>query len=81
MKYEVEKNLHKESRKEILQLPIGGRVREVSDVQSTSLGSAGQNGIVVGRLGGVFLDGCVCKLGSNVVDGLSNFLHDARHFE
>jgi hypothetical protein len=27
----------------------------------------------------LFRDGCVAKRGSNVVDGVSNFLHDARH--
>lgn len=79
-------NLHQVSLEERLQLPLGRRVREVSDVQSAALCSAGQNGLVVRSIGGLLSRVCrfvgnggVAKSGSNVVDGVSYFLHDGRH--
>ena len=78
-------DLHKVTIKESLQLPLGRRVREVSDIESATLCSAGKDGLIVGVLCGLILcrlglgNGGVAKFGSNVVDGLSNFLHDARH--
>jgi hypothetical protein len=74
-------NLHEVSLEEGLQLPLGRRVREVSDVESSSLRCAGQHRIVLSGLVGGWLvgEGCVAKSGSNVVDGVRNFLHDSRH--
>ena len=74
-------NLHKVSLEEGLQLPLGRRVREISDVESSSLRRASQDRIVLGGLVGGRLvgEGCVAKSGSNVVDGVRNFLHDSRH--
>ena len=77
--------LHEVTIKEGLQLPLGRRVREVSDIESATLCSAGQDSLIMGVLCGLILcrlglgNGGVAKFGSNVVDGLSNFLHDARH--
>jgi hypothetical protein len=75
-------NLHEVSLEEGLQLPLGGRVREVSDVESSSLRGAGQDRIVLGGLvggGRLVGDRCVAKSGSNVVDGVRKLLHDSRH--
>lgn len=75
-------NLHEVSLEEGLQLPLGGRVCEVPDVESSSLSGAGQDciilcSLVVGdRLVG---EGGVAKSGSNVVDGVRKLLHDSRH--
>jgi hypothetical protein len=74
--------LHEVSLEEGGQLPLGRRVREVSDVKSTTLSSAGQNGVILvssGRVGRLVGNGRVAKSGSNVVDGVRNFLHDCRH--
>ena len=81
------KNLHQVSLEEGLQLPFGSRVREVTDVESATLCGAGQNCLIVssiGRLVGrgdsrLLIEGGVAKSGSNVVDGVRNFLHDGRH--
>lgn len=66
-----------------MQLPLGGRICEVTDVESSSLVGAGQDSfavsIVLARGFRLVRDGCVAKGGSNVVDGVSNFLHDCRH--
>jgi hypothetical protein len=75
-------NVHEVSLEEGLQLPLGCRVGEVSDVESSSLRSAGQDRIVLGGLvggGGLVGDGCVAKSGSNVVDGVRKLFHDSRH--
>jgi hypothetical protein len=74
--------LHEVSLEESGQLPLGRRVREVSDVESATLSSAGQNGVILvsgGRVGSLVGNGSVAKSGSNVVDGVRNFLHDGRH--
>lgn len=67
-------HLHKVVLEEILQLPLGGRVREVSNVKSPSLGGAGQDSLVLGGcglgsggLGGVF-EGGGGHLGGDTVD-------------
>ncbi len=52
-------NLHKVALEEFLQFPLRGRVREIPDVESTTLRSAGQNCLV---LRGV--DGLVTTSGS-----------------
>lgn len=74
-------DVHEVSLEEGLQLPLGGRVGEVSDVESSSLRGAGQDRIVLGGLVGGRLvgDGCVAKSGSNVVDGVRKLFHDSRH--
>jgi len=74
--------LHEVSLEESGQLPLGRRVREVSDVESATLSSAGQDGVILvsgGRVGSFVGNGGVAKSGSNVVDGVRNFLHDGRH--
>ena len=85
---EEEPNLHGESLEETCQFPLGGRICEVSDVESATLGSTGKNcilssSLVGGRRGlrrGVG-NSCLAKSGSNVVDGVSNLLRDGRHDE
>jgi hypothetical protein len=76
-----------ETLEEACQLPLGGRICEVSNVESATLGSAGKNCILssslVGRRGLRRLVGnsCLAKSSSNVVDGVSNLLSDGRHDE
>jgi hypothetical protein len=80
-------NSHQVSLEEGFQLPFGGRVREVTDVKSATLCSAGQHCLIVSSIGGFVgrgisrfvIEGSVAKSGSNVVDGVRNFLHDGRH--
>lgn len=67
-------HLHKVVLEEVLQLPLGGRVCEVSNVESPTLGGAGQDSLVLGGsgLGGGVLGGVVegrgGHLGGEVVD-------------
>lgn len=71
---------HKVVLEEVLQLPLGGRVREVSNIQSPSLGGAGQDSIVLGCGGllgasglGVVVEGGGGHLGGNTVDRCGHF--------
>ena len=43
-------HVHKVVLEEVLQLSLGGRVGEVSDIQSPTLSGAGDNGLVLGRV-------------------------------
>lgn len=82
-------NLHEISLEEGLQLLLGRRICEVSDIQSAAFCSAGQDCLIVssaGRLVGRgfsrLVGGCkVAKSGSNVGDGVRNFIHDGRHLD
>jgi hypothetical protein len=77
-------HVHKVVLEEVLQLSLGGRVGEVSNVQSPTLSGAGDNGLVLGRVdrlvtaganggalgGGSGLGkGGVCHLGGGSFDG------------
>ena len=77
-------NLHKVVLEEVLQLSLGGRVGEVSNVQSPTLSGAGDNGLVLrrvdrlvtagangGALGGGsrLVESSVCHLGGGSFDG------------
>ena len=53
---------------EVLQLPLGGRVREVSNVKSPSLGGAGTHSLVLG-CGGLLGAGALSGGRSVVVEG------------
>jgi hypothetical protein len=72
--HERRAHLHKVVLEEVLQLPLGGRVREVSNVESPTLGGAGQDSLVLGcrGLGASGLVGVVegrsGHLGGNTVD-------------
>ena len=58
--------LHEVSLEEGSQLPLGRRVREVSDIESASLCSAGQDCLIVGSIGGlVTTGGSICRLIGN----------------
>ena len=75
--------VHKVLLEEFLQLSLGGRVREVSDVQSPALGGTGDDGLVLrgvdglvaagpnaGAFGGAgrLVEGGVCHLGGGSFD-------------
>lgn len=83
-------NLHEVSLEKFGQLPLGRRICEVTDIESATLCSAGQDCLVVGSIGALVTtsgggfsrlvrERCVAKSGSNVVDSVRNFLHDGRH--
>lgn len=59
---------HKVVLEEVLQLPLGGRVREVSNVKSPSLGGAGTDSLVLG-CGGLLGAGALSGGRSVVVEG------------
>lgn len=69
-------NSHEVVLEELLQLPLGGRVGEVPDVESPALGSAGDDCLILGsagglvalRSGGRLVEGGVCQLGGNALD-------------
>lgn len=67
-------HIHQVVLEEILQLPLGGRVREVPDVKSPTLSSAGKDSLILGCVGlsasslSVVIEGGVGQLGGNVVD-------------
>ncbi len=42
------KDLHKVTLEEVLQLPLGCRIGKVADVQAATFGGAGKNGIIGG---------------------------------
>lgn len=46
-------HLHQVVLEELLQLSLGGRVREVPNVESPTLGGAGDNGLVLGGVDGL----------------------------
>jgi len=46
-------HVHKVVLEEVLQLSLGGRVREVSNVQSPALGGAGNDGLVLAGIDGL----------------------------
>lgn len=77
-------NLHKVVLEEVLQLSLGGRVGEVSNVQSPTLSGAGDDGLVLRRVdrlvaaganrgafsgGAGLVEGGVCHLGGGSFDG------------
>lgn len=53
MRSEGGKSVHKVVLEEILQLSLGGRVSEVSDIQSPSLSGAGDDGLVLRGIDGL----------------------------
>lgn len=80
-------NLHQVVLEELLQLSLGGRVREVSNVQSPALGSTGNDCLVLGGVDGLvttgtdagalgrgrrLADGGVGHLGGGSFDGHGN---------
>lgn len=75
-------HLHKVVLEEVLQFPLGGRICEVSNVKSPTLGGAGKNSIVLGCGGlgasglGVVVgvvEGGGGQLGGNTVDRSGHF--------
>lgn len=67
-------NLHKVSLEEFLELPFGGSVGEIADVESAALGSAGKVG-VVGLFVGLASDVGAGQSGGHVVNGsVRNFV-------
>jgi hypothetical protein len=58
----LDRHLHKVVLEEVLQLPLGGRISEVSNVKSPTLGGAGTDSLVVG---------CGGLLGAGVLRGRS----------
>jgi hypothetical protein len=76
--------LHEVSLEEGLQLPLGCRIGEIPDIESSSLCCAGQDRIVLSGLVGVsgfVRDGRVAKRSSNVIDSVRNLFHNGRHDE
>lgn len=75
-------DLHKVTLEELLQLPLSCRVGQVADVETASLSSAGEDGIVVGGrlIGGLIGDRGIAQSVGNVIDGFGNLLDGSRHF-
>lgn len=77
-----QEDLHQVALEELGQLPLGSRVGEVTNVESSSLCGAGKHGIVAGlvartdRVLDGLRDGGVAQSGSNVVDGVGHALGD-----
>lgn len=75
-------DLHQVALEELSQLPLGSRVGEVTNVESSSLCCAGKHGIVAGLVASTdrvldsLRDGGVAQSGSNVVDGVGHALGD-----
>lgn len=82
-------HIHKVVLEEVLQLSLGGRVGEVSNVQSPTLSGAGDHGLVLGRVdrlvsagadggalsgGSGLLEGGVCHLGGGSFDGHDEYV-------
>jgi hypothetical protein len=68
---EAKQNLHQVVLEEVLQLPLGGRICEVPNVKSSTLGCACNDSLVIGgRLfgGRIFVEGSVCQIGGNIID-------------
>lgn len=80
---------HKVALEELLQFPLGCRIGQVADVQTTALSGAGEDGIVVGGgrlgIGGLVVDRGVAQRVGDVVDSvgdlLGNLLHGGRHVD
>lgn len=76
-------DLHKVSLEEFLQFPLTCRIGQIANVESTALGSAGEDSIIIrGRLGlvGLFVDGGIAQSIGNVMNGVIDLLHSGRHF-
>jgi hypothetical protein len=63
----VDCDLHIVTREELLELRLSGRISEIPDVETTSLGGGGKNTLVVNS-GGVF-DAGVLEVFGEVIDG------------
>jgi len=73
-------HLHKVALEEALQLLLGCRVGKVSDVQAATFRGTGKDSVIVGGLVvSLASDGGIGQSVSNVIDGVSNFVHDGRH--
>ena len=55
----VSDDLHEEALEEVLEIPLSGRVREVSNVQTTTFSCTGDNGLVLRGVGGFAASGVV----------------------
>jgi hypothetical protein len=64
---EIRVHLHQVVLEEVLQLPLGGRVREVSNVESPALSGARTHGLIVGGRG--LLSTGILRVGRSVVVG------------
>ena len=79
------KDLHKVTLEELPQFPLRGRVREIPDVESTTLRSAGQNGLVLGGVDGLVTTssgvGTIVArvLNSGVCHGVGDAVNCGRH--
>jgi len=64
-------NLHQVALEEFLQLPLGCRVREISNVKSPALGGAGDDSLILGCVvgGSSLVAGAVVIVRSGVVEG------------
>ena len=76
-------DLHGVAGEEFLESPLGGRVRQIANVQTTSLSSTSDDSFILGSVDGLTASDIVITSGCNgsyagIGQGLSNII-DGRH--